>query len=409
HQDWTLEFNLERMRPRIIYTFNPPAPKYGDVIKFKAELLDEKKNPLAGELITLSVGSVTLDNVTSPSGTATYELLEGLDSGNHSVKLSYGGSEYYMNTSEIFEARVLPLATSLFVETQTLVNATIPATFSLSLVDERLRPIPNQTLEFTIVSGLLNLSHQGKTDDQGRASFSFSLNASGEAELRASFAGSRNYLESSNHSIIKVTQASTRVTVRAAPAMTLDSTVNLEVSLRDLLGRPLGNAPLTVLVDGEAAANLSTNSTGYAKTVLTLQPAVFFRKLKVSVSFAGDERSAPSLCETEILIINPSALAGVLGVVAAGGIASSLLLVLRWRRLRRKALPSEVKPVKPRKTELTVAPALTPLDERVYEYILERSGVISLSQASKDLGITIEQLEESTKRLRDAGRLAPSG
>jgi hypothetical protein len=387
YQDWTLEFNLEKMRPRILFSFNPPAPKYGDIIKFKAELIDKKKNPLAGELITLSVGSVTLDNETSTSGIATYELVEGLDSGNHSVKLSYGGSEYYMNTSEIFVVRVLPLATSLLIETQKTVNATIPVTVSLSLIDEKLRPIPNQTLEITIVSGLVNFSHLGKTDDQGRAAISLSLNFSGEAELRASFAGSRNYLESSNHSIIKVTPASTRVDVRVNPTMTLDNTVDLEVSLKDLLGRPLSNAPLTVLVDGEAVANLSTNSTGYVKTMLTLQPAIFFRKLRVSVTFPGDERSAPSLCETEIFVINPSALAGVLGVVAAGGISSSILLVMRWRRLsKRKAPPSEVKPVKPRKTELTVTPTLTPLDERVYEYILEHSGVISLSQASKDLG-----------------------
>ncbi|MBS7622621.1 hypothetical protein KEJ39_02960 [Candidatus Bathyarchaeota archaeon] len=409
YQDWTLEFNLEKMQPKILFSFNPPAPKCGDTIKFKAELVDEKKNPLVGELITLSVGSTTVSNETSTYGTAVYELLEGLDSGNHSVKLSYRGSEYYMNTSEIFVMRVSPLATSLHAETQKIVNATIPATVNLSLVDERLRPIPNQTLKITIVSGLMNFSRLEKTDDQGRASFSFSLNASGEAELSASFAGSRNYLESRSHSIIKVTPASTRLALRAIPAVTLDSTIDLEISLRDLLGRPLSDAPITVLVNGEAAARLSTNSTGYAKTALTLQPTVFFRKARVSVAFSGDERSAPSLCETEILVVNSSALAGVLGAVAAGGIVSSLLLVMRWRRLsRRKALPSEVKPVKPRKGELPIIPPLTPLDERVYEYILEHSGVISLSQASKDLGITVEQLEASTKRLRDAGRLAPT-
>ena len=409
YQDWTIDLDLEKMKPRILFSHTPSNPKYGDAIKFKAELFNEKKNPLVSERITFTMGSTTSSNETSASGAATYDLPKGLESGNHSIRLSYGGSEYYLNISEIFLVEVTPLATSLLVDSERIINATIPAEINLSLVDERQQPVPSQTLRLTVISGSWNLSQVRETDNEGRAVFGLSLNTSGDAQISASFAGSKNYLRSSNSSIIKVNPASTRVTVRSNPNIVIfDNTVDLEIFLRDLLNRPLGNASVTVLADGEPVGMLSTDSEGHAKTKLATQPAFFFKITKIRVAFVGDEKSAQDIGETEIVAINPAAL-GVLGAVAAGGIASSLLLVIRWRRHQeRRARPSKIKPVRPQKTELPVTPPLSPLDERVYKYIVEHSGVISLGQASQDLGITVEQLRDSTQRLRDAGRLAPS-
>ena len=46
------------------------------------------------------------------------------------------------------------------------------------------------------------------------------------------------------------------------------------------------------------------------------------------------------------------------------------------------------------------------LEDKVYEYVVKNQGVISLSKASKDLGITVEQLKEITEGLKKKGRLA---
>jgi len=46
------------------------------------------------------------------------------------------------------------------------------------------------------------------------------------------------------------------------------------------------------------------------------------------------------------------------------------------------------------------------LDERVYDYIVKRSGEISLSRASKDLGLSVDEIRRSTERLKKKGRLA---
>jgi len=45
------------------------------------------------------------------------------------------------------------------------------------------------------------------------------------------------------------------------------------------------------------------------------------------------------------------------------------------------------------------------IDNQVYEYIVKRHGEISLSQASKDLGLSSEQVRLSTERLKKEGRL----
>jgi hypothetical protein len=49
---------------------------------------------------------------------------------------------------------------------------------------------------------------------------------------------------------------------------------------------------------------------------------------------------------------------------------------------------------------------LEKLDNLVYDYIVKRHGEISLSQASKDFGLSVEEMKLSTERLKKKGRLA---
>jgi len=45
-------------------------------------------------------------------------------------------------------------------------------------------------------------------------------------------------------------------------------------------------------------------------------------------------------------------------------------------------------------------------ENKVYDYIVKHEGVISLSEASTDLGISIEQLKQITEGLKREGRLS---
>jgi hypothetical protein len=52
------------------------------------------------------------------------------------------------------------------------------------------------------------------------------------------------------------------------------------------------------------------------------------------------------------------------------------------------------------------APQRATLEDRVYDYIVKHDGVISLSKASKDLGVSVDKLKEATESLKKEGRLA---
>lgn len=48
----------------------------------------------------------------------------------------------------------------------------------------------------------------------------------------------------------------------------------------------------------------------------------------------------------------------------------------------------------------------TSLEDKVYEYIVKNEGVISMSKASKDLGISVSELRQMTESLKKKGRIA---
>lgn len=66
------------------------------------------------------------------------------------------------------------------------------------------------------------------------------------------------------------------------------------------------------------------------------------------------------------------------------------------------ALPVETKPVV---KSMVPKVSTADLDDAVHEYIVQHEGVISISQAVKDLGISTEELKASTERLQKAGKL----
>jgi hypothetical protein len=49
---------------------------------------------------------------------------------------------------------------------------------------------------------------------------------------------------------------------------------------------------------------------------------------------------------------------------------------------------------------------LSSTDDKVYDYIVKHEGVISLSEASADLGMSLDELKKITERLKKQGRLA---
>jgi hypothetical protein len=115
-------------------------------------------------------------------------------------------------------------------------------------------------------------------------------------------------------------------------------------------------------------------------------------------------------------------------ILGVAGASAALAFVVRSRRKGKVAAPAapappavpttpaeEVKPEAPaeakEKREIP-APKITPMGEtmppvheRVYDYIIKHEGTISLSQAAKDLGISLDELKTAIEGLKEERRL----
>jgi len=115
-------------------------------------------------------------------------------------------------------------------------------------------------------------------------------------------------------------------------------------------------------------------------------------------------------------------------ILGVAGASAALAFVVRSRRKGKVAASAapvplavpitpaeEVKPEAPaeakEKREIP-APKITPMGEmmppvheRVYDYIIKHEGTISLSQAAKDLGISLDELKTAIERLKEERRL----
>ena len=104
-----------------------------------------------------------------------------------------------------------------------------------------------------------------------------------------------------------------------------------------------------------------------------------------------------------------------LGLLAFGGATMLRSRIgISWksgRRLSKSArerireMPTRVEE-KPRPTvRMIQLEASSFADDKVFDYIVEHEGVISLSQASEELGISIEELKTSVERLKKEGKI----
>jgi len=57
------------------------------------------------------------------------------------------------------------------------------------------------------------------------------------------------------------------------------------------------------------------------------------------------------------------------------------------------------------KVKATPLEGLMSLDEKVYLYVVDHGGEISWSQASRNLGVSVEELKASVERLKEAKRI----
>jgi len=119
--------------------------------------------------------------------------------------------------------------------------------------------------------------------------------------------------------------------------------------------------------------------------------------------------------ETAPAVTDYAQLYFLIGVVSTAGLVGGLLGI-RMLRQRKKGLhkPPPATPRAARPPEPVEKPVVKPItlrmipsevDQMVYDYIVHHKGVISISQAARDLNLTLEELYASFERLKKEGKI----
>jgi len=191
---------------------NPSNAKMDSTITLTATLIDEEQNPILGQTVDFSVGGDSIGQTTTdPSGNAVINYVAYLDAGIHQVTVFYSGNAAYEPCSAIENLTVTQLGTTIETEAASSVTVNNPATINAILTDENDNSIANENVVFYLYeSGSWNSIGSTETNLYGVASIEHTFTAIGNYQLKASYSGSTNYIESnSDVATVQVNSATT--------------------------------------------------------------------------------------------------------------------------------------------------------------------------------------------------------
>ena len=421
--------------------------KYSYPIEISTRLLDANGDPIKDQTLKFYILSESTQrdigtNITDSSGYAKIVDNEVLDVGNYQVKVLYEGSASHNSTVATMGITIIPIPTKLLfnIPSSMVVGQTVNVTVQLS--DEMDKPVPGQVIQFYSDNEKFGNS---TTNENGFASALHVPGRKGSIQLRIVYDGEHNFAQSEWSGTLTIEAIRTTLKLFTQSFALQGDNLVIKATLRDTTGTPIQSAPLNFTIttgDTKIDQTLPTDNEGLASLSFK---TVTSDTIRVDVLYTGDLRYDTSQASATITVFSPLLLAGVTVAVMIAVIMSIFGLMkfklgldpISWIRdrlgttiLQGRQTP-HTKPVAPQavvgrlahcpacdapmqETETAcrncgrtreVLPAQSDLDERVYSYIIEHSGVISLRQAASDLGISPEKVKESAERLKQSGRL----
>jgi len=420
----------------------PETVKYRYPIEAAVTLVDANGDPLPDQPVRFYIlaGSEQTEigtGLTDSSGQAKLAYSGTLNVGEYQVKALYEGSATYDSATTTTRIRILPIPTKLSssIPETTVVGQSLNITAQLS--DEMGNPVPGQVVEFYADNEKLGSS---LTNEDGFASMQYVPGRKGSVQLRITYVGERNFEGAEWSGTLPIEGIRTTLTLFAQGFVIQGDNIVVKAMLKDLSGNPIESATLDFTVAaGSRRINqeLVTDNEGIASISFEVISA---DTVKVEVVYSGDLRYEEDRANATVTVLSPLFLGGIVATIIGISLLSIIGLMkfklgldpFAWfsTRLRRRvSRPPRTKPVV---GEVVIdhvgrcascgapisesenfcqrcgsrrSPEASDLDERVYSYILEHSGVISLKKAASELGITPEEVKASTERLKKAGRL----
>ncbi|MEP7114014.1 MAG: Ig-like domain-containing protein, partial [Ilumatobacteraceae bacterium] len=206
----------------------------------------------AGSSVTFSLGSVSSTTTTDGTGhaSATLPLQDAV--GGYTLTASYPGDATHRSSSATRPFAITKVSTTLSVTPG--VSETISATLTRTV---SATPLPQQTVIFTIISGLVTEQVAATTDPQGRATIPVGTLSNGAYTVSAQYLGTSTYAPALSGSAL--------VTLAAAgPAVTLlkvtpsSIVVGGTTTLTALVADPSGVSRVEYFVGTDPGVGLAT-------------------------------------------------------------------------------------------------------------------------------------------------------
>jgi hypothetical protein len=309
--------------------------------------------------------------------------------------LGANGHDYYFTTSDGINVARLPASGVYSGPTVGLRSTSLsvfPSSFTVGYGENQLLtatltsdniPLDNKIILWEASVGDVNPS-RGPTDNAGRVTVTFTApDATTSGVVIVSFVGDSQYGSS---------ETSVSFEVRF--------TVTFTFTKPD--GNPLANTEIYygttkgeenfLLGTTDSSGKITSTDPDLAGKTLYFKSADGRYTGSMSISPTGGTVSAPMAEITEFPLALVVAPAIVLGAIVGGAIV--------WKRVLSK--PEVPRP------ELEAKPPRPPvgeLDERLLRYLVERKGELSISDASRELGVSADEVRATLERLKQAGKI----
>ncbi len=409
--------------------------KYGNKIILSANLFNANNESIKNGTIVFYIGSNKIGEVqTNTAGIGRLEYTPSdhlLDVGSYEINATYQGSRFLKNSNAIGSLIIIPLQTFLDIEVPTPILAKEITSFKLILRDENRIAIPNEPLIlFLDESKIINST----TDIDGILMVNYTFPKIGSHLIKAAYSGGKNYLKTeSNIEKIKVNPMETRLFLDVDSVLTKGGVATIKVKLEDKHGIRIKDAKIHLFLNGERLQSLVTNEDGVKSYSYQFNSAGILKETSISAEYGGDEAYAKSLIRKNITIIDLYMIITLIVLVIV--VATVILIVFIELRKRRTLPPAKTKAdtieekvcpecrgkisssdtycpfcgkeIESKMMQTQISDTkLEEIDEKVYDYIVERKGTISWEKAPKELNMSLEDLRKSVEKLKKSGRIA---
>ncbi len=187
--------SVQPAKPTTLKYTGDTSGSYGDPTTLSATLTTSAGSPVAGAMVTISLGSQSCAAVTSSSGRATCSITLAQPVGTYPVSASFAGTSLYKASTASATFKIVPETTqiSLLYSAPALLGSKV--TLSALLTQDVSTPVPNETVTLSLGSQHCT----ALTDSSGLAKCSVTVSGPlGPTTASAVFAGDKSYAASSD-------------------------------------------------------------------------------------------------------------------------------------------------------------------------------------------------------------------